>query len=268
MDWIIGLMGSLLISGAAYRKKSLTFSGVVGAVVLGTTMFALGSIEWYGVLIAFFISSTMLTKYKKRRKASAESSYAKSGNRDIGQVAANGGIGLVLCILNAIWPNELWYIAFIGVMAAATADTWATEIGGLSRSLPRSILNGRQVTPGTSGGITSLGIAASALGGLFIGLTAWVFMQFGPDTDINLGILLIVGLVGGLSGSLIDSWIGAVWQVMYFCTVCDKEVERTSHCDQPTVKVRGAQWLNNDAVNIIASILGAWLALGAYILFR
>jgi uncharacterized protein (TIGR00297 family) len=265
MDWIIGLTGSLLIGGAAYRKKSLTLSGVVGAVLLGTTMFALGSIEWYGVLIAFFVSSTKLTKYKKRRKSAAESGYAKSGNRDIAQVAANGGIGLVLCVLNAVWPNQLWYIAFVGVMAAATADTWATEIGGLSRSLPRSILNGRKVTPGTSGGVTSLGTAASALGGLFIGLVAWICMQFVSDIDTSLVITLIVGLVGGLTGSLTDSWIGAVWQVMYRCTVCNKDVERTSHCDQPTVKVRGAQWLNNDAVNIIASILGGLAALGVFL---
>lgn len=265
-EWLIGFIGSLLIAGAAYRKRSLTISGAIGAVLLGTIMFATGSIAWYGTLIAFFVSSTLLTKVKQRRKAEAESGYAKSGNRDMGQVAANGGIALLLCVLSAIWTDPLWWIAFVGVMAAVTADTWATEIGSLSRSMPRSIVNGRKVSPGTSGGVTLLGLAASASGGLFIGAVSWLFVQMGINMEIGLVTVLMVGLVGGLIGSIADSWIGAVWQVMYRCRVCAKEVEKTIHCDQPAIQVRGVQWLNNDAVNILASILGGLAAVGVGLL--
>jgi len=264
IGWIIGLIYSSVIAGAAYLKKSLTMSGALGAIILGTTMYALGSIAWYGVLIAFFVSSTLLTKLKQQRKAAAESGYAKSGNRDMGQVAANGGIGLLLCILNACWPHPYWWIAFVGVMAAVTADTWATELGGLSRSMPRFILNGRKVAPGTSGGITGLGVAASALGGLFIGLIAWLFLQVEDPGVIYLVIVLLVGLTGGLVGSLGDSLMGASIQVMYRCKVCGKDVETKNHCNHPTKQIRGLQWFNNDTVNIIASILGGAVALRIY----
>lgn len=281
LSWLIGLIGSLAISGAAYAKRSLTGSGALAAIVLGTLMFVFGSFAWFGTLIAFFVSSTLLTKLKPRSKEAAESRYAKSGNRDAGQVIANGGIGLILCLIHAVWPHPLWWAAFVGVMASVTADTWATEIGGLSRSAPRSILHGRKVSPGTSGGVTMLGLAASAAGGIFVGAAAWSLAQLGAymtatiqavqsmapqwtsDAAVTggaLGSVIIIGMISGLFGSLADSWIGAVWQVMYRCSICGEEVEKSVHCQQPAQKIRGIRWLNNDGVNITASCLGGLAA--------
>ncbi|GIP32202.1 DUF92 domain-containing protein [Paenibacillus sp. J2TS4] len=267
-EWWIGLAGSLVIAGAAYWKSSLSRSGLVAAVVLGTAMYAAGSLPWYGTLIAFFVTSTLLSKWKSRSKAKAESGYAKSGRRDAGQVLANGGLGLLLCLGHALWPNPGWWAAFIGVMATVTADTWATEIGGWSRSQPRSIVTGRKVAAGTSGGITKLGIAASAAGGLVIGATAWLLSLLQQDAlDSSLGIaagpwpLLALGIIGGLAGSLIDSWLGAVVQVMYRCRICGAEVEKTSHCETSTDRIRGLGWMTNDAVNALSSAAGGLVSL-------
>ena len=95
MPWVYGFAGSVIIAGAAYWKRSLSLSGLIAAVLLGTTMYALGSLAWFGTLIAFFISSSLLSKLRHQRKAAAESGYAKGGRRDAGQVAANGGLGFV-----------------------------------------------------------------------------------------------------------------------------------------------------------------------------
>lgn len=152
MDWVVGLGCSLIIAMAAYAKKSLSVSGAAAAVVVGTVMYVYGSLPWFGTLIVFFITSSLLSKWKQRRKAAVEQNYAKTGRRDAGQVVANGGIGMLLCLGNSIWPHPFWWAAYIGVMATVNADTWATEIGGLSQSQPRSIVSGRRVPAGTSGG--------------------------------------------------------------------------------------------------------------------
>ncbi|WP_159881614.1 DUF92 domain-containing protein [Paenibacillus puerhi] len=262
MDIGVGLLGSLLIAGAAYRKKSLSASGAAAAVCMGTLMYTLGSAAWFGTLIAFFVSSSLLSKWKRSRKAAAESGYAKGGRRDAGQVLANGGLGLVICILHALWPHPGWWAGYLGVMATVTADTWATEIGALSKRRPRSIINGQLVAPGTSGGITPLGLAASAAGGMFIGIAAWIlFTLFGSDGEDSVrafGImeLLIIGLAGGLGGSLIDSWLGAVHQVMYRCRICGRDIEKNRHCEAAAVRVRGMKWMTNDAVNALSSLMG------------
>ncbi|TXK86069.1 DUF92 domain-containing protein [Paenibacillus sp. N3.4] len=263
MVWVWGLIGSLLIAGAAYWKGSLSFSGLVAASLLGTLMFALGSLAWFGTLIAFFLTSTLLSKLKHKRKAIAESGYAKGGRRDAGQVFANGGLGLIFCIGNAIWPDSVWWWLFIGVMATVNADTWATELGGMSKSAPRSIVSGRQVAPGTSGGVTGLGLLASLLGGAFICWVGGWFNHIGeqgahaPDLWFMIGL----GAVSGLLGALIDSYLGATLQVMYRCEKCHKTIERQVHCSQKAVRIRGASFVTNDVVNAASSFAGGAICL-------
>lgn len=268
MEWIFGLIGSVGIAGAAYYKRSLSLSGAVAAVVMGTTMFALGSAIWFGSLIAFFISSTVWSKWKKRAKQEVERNYEKSGRRDAGQVLANGGLGLLLCIAYWLWPHPLWWYGFLGVMAAVTADTWATEIGALSRTPPISIQTGKRVPPGTSGGVSGLGFGASLAGGLFIGAAAWALLlaapgQGAPDAVAATSrFALWTGIAGiaGLVGSLADSWIGATWQQMYRCVECGRDIELSRHCGKPAERIRGRSGWNNDVVNIAGSLAGGGFA--------
>lgn len=264
-----GFAGSLLIAGAAYWKRSLASSGFAAAVVLGTIMYALGSLAWFGTLIVFFVTSSLLSKVKHSRKDAAEGGYAKGSQRDAGQVLANGGLAGVLCVINAIVPHPAWWALFIGVMATVNADTWATELGSLSRRPPRSIVTGRIVTPGTSGGVSRLGLAATACGAVVIGLAAWALLQAEPSqlggpvaSGSAAGLWLVaVAALGGVAGSLADSYLGATLQGMYRCSVCGSEVERRLHCGQPTVRVRGLRWMSNDAVNALSSLIGGGVAL-------
>ncbi|WNQ09776.1 DUF92 domain-containing protein [Paenibacillus aurantius] len=262
-DWLIGLAGSTLIGGLAYAKRSLSASGWAAAIVVGTLLYALGSPVWFGALLAFFLSSTLLSRWKKKAKSTAEEGYEKSGRRDAGQVAANGLPAALLCVAQAVWPDPAWLAAFLGVMASVNADTWATEVGGLSRRPPRSILTGRVVAPGTSGGITLLGSGAAAAGSLFIGAASFLLLLLYPDpawagqpSGLSAVLCFAAALAGGLVGAFSDSLIGAKWQRMYRCAVCGRTVEKTSHCGRPAVFARGWRWMNNDAVNIISSLLG------------
>ena len=259
--FILGAAGSSLIAALAYKLRSLSRSGMWSAIIMGTSYVTLGGPLWFGVLLAFFLSSTGWSKWKRhhRKKQQAESSYAKSGRRDAWQVWANGGLGLFLCAGHVVWPNAGWVYAFVGVMGAVNADTWATEIGALSRTAPRALLSGKPVTPGTSGGVTVLGSAAALAGAAFIGAAAALLA---PQAAASPGVLIAAAALAGLIGAFADSLLGATAQAMYRCSVCGSDTERAEHCGAAAVQIRGFAWMTNDAVNMASSAVAGLLAWG------
>jgi uncharacterized protein (TIGR00297 family) len=251
---------SVLIVGLAYWRRSLAPSGAAAALLVGTLTFGLGGWMWGVLLAIFFVSSSLLSHYKEEQKQQmAEEKFDKSHRRDAGQVLANGGMGTLVAVASFIWPSPFWFYLFVGVMGTVTADTWATELGTLSRRPPRLITNGKRVEVGTSGGVSRWGTAVSFAGGLLIGVTAGLLSPWG-GWGPALGLIL-AGSIGGLSGSLFDSLLGATVQQIYYCPNCQKETEKVIHrCGHITNPLRGWRWLNNDGVNFTASVVGGAVA--------
>lgn len=253
-----GLVLSSIISLAAYRLGSLSASGLVGAIAVGTLTFGLGGWTWGAVLIAFFVSSSVLSWYGGERKRALGEKIAKGRRRDLAQVLANGGVGALLAALHPLQPGILWWVAYLGSLAAMSADTWATELGVLSPGLPRLITTGRPVPRGTSGGVSTLGMIATLAGGAFIALLGAV----APESAGRAGLVFLSAWVAGIAGSLLDSWLGATVQAMYYCAEEGVETERVIHtCGRATQFRRGWRWLNNDGVNLISSLSGTLIAL-------
>ncbi len=270
---LLGLVLSAAIAFLAYRRGSLSQSGAVGALIVGTLIFGLGGWVWGVLLAVFFVSSSALSHFKEREKAAVAEKFEKGHRRDIGQTFANGGLGALIAVLSAFMPGavspDFWFFLFIGVMATVTADTWATELGTLSKAAPRLITSGRVVEVGTSGGVSPLGTGVSLVGGLLIGLTAGLLAPVAGLLPWSaLPIVALIGALSGAAGSLIDSLMGATVQQIYYCDTCQKETERKVHrCGTTTRPLRGWSWMNNDLVNLIASLggglaaalLGSWL---------
>ncbi|HHY36900.1 MAG TPA: DUF92 domain-containing protein [Firmicutes bacterium] len=257
-----GLGTSALVAGVAYRKGSLSESGFWGAVLVGTLIMGFGGLLWYCMLMAFFISGSALSHYKKERKGEVEANFAKTGRRDFGQALANGGLGSLLAVLSrTVLSPGAAFAMFLGVMATVSADTWATEIGVLSKEKPRSVLSWQEVPPGTSGGVSLLGTGAAVLGALLVGLVAHIGLRLSGATYLPMGRTLMAALVGGLAGCFTDSLLGASCQVIFRCPVCGTETEKREHCGRETEYLRGYRWLNNDLVNLLASGVGGLVAL-------
>lgn len=205
------------------------------------------------MLLAFYVSSTLLSRFHSdAKRARIGGIVAKSGDRDMWQVAANGGVFAAVALASAVRPSAAWYAAGAGAIAASTADTWATEIGILARQIPRSIISMRRVPTGTSGGVTFAGLAGSGAGSLFVaGLT----MVLGWPT-----VTAAAAIAGGIGGSLMDSMLGATLQIKRWCPTCELGTERAIHaCGTTTVRAGGLSWLENDTVNFLSSVTGAIL---------
>jgi uncharacterized protein (TIGR00297 family) len=251
---ITGFIFGTIISGLAFKARALTVNGVIAAALLGWVIFSLGGWDYSIVLMAFFISSSGLSFAFKRKKTIMDEKHAKGSRRDAGQVAANGGVAGLIVILHLLFPTWTWvWWAFCASLAAATADTWATELGALSPVQPRLITTGKIVEMGTSGGITWVGTLSSLIGAIFIAMVASLFHP-------NLVGLVVVTLAG-LAGSLVDSALGATIQSVYYCPTCQKETEKhlLHLCGTKTVQIRGLAWLDNDWVNVFCTLTGVIL---------
>ena len=245
---------------AAYRIEALSLSGALAATLLGTVVFGLGGLEWAIILIAFFITSSALSIHYGNKRSELAQNYAKTGRRDLWQVLANGGLAGFFVILHYILPQSVIpWLAFCGALAAANADTWATELGVLSTRLPRLITTGKQVEMGTSGGVSLAGTLAALGGSTLIGLLTAVFWPADLYGTASPWLAALAIAIGGLLGSLVDSLLGATLQGIFFCPACRKETERhpLHGCGSDTVRLRGWRWLNNDWVNGLCSISGA-----------
>jgi uncharacterized protein (TIGR00297 family) len=255
---VLAFILSGLVIALAYWRGSLTKSGAAGALLVGTLIYGFGGWVWGLLLALFFVSSSLLSHYKEGEKQAIAEKFDKGHRRDFAQVMANGGAGAIAALLHIFFPSPLWLPFFVGAMATVTADTWATELGTLSKRPPHLITSGKIVPVGTSGGISGFGTAVSFTGGLLIGSMAGLLSQN------NLLPLILIGGIGGLLGSLADSLLGATVQQIYYCDVCQKETEKKQHCGQPTRPLRGWSWMNNDRVNFLASLFGGGTAVLLY----
>lgn len=235
-DSAIILFYIVLLFSLAYHFHSLTRSGFYGGLIMGIIITLIGSWRFLVPLAVFFVLTSILSKIIKNT-----SFYRSKGSRrDIVQVYANGGIALLICIIDFIQPNGIYFFLFLASVSAAMADTWATEFGKLSNKKPVSILNLMPMQHGISGGITRIGTIGSILGACLMGLTVW--LSFPMPTFVIYGIIL-----SGFLGSIFDSILGATVQAKY-----ETQIGETVETPETGARlISGHPWINNDVVNIL-----------------
>jgi uncharacterized protein (TIGR00297 family) len=237
---------------ASLRLRFLQSSGAVAAFLLAVVCYGCGGWMWTVPMLVFFIPSSLLSRWKRRRKAAFENLFDKGGTRDAWQVAANGGIPGLLAALAVVYPHPWWFALYAGSLAAVTTDTWATELGVLSPREPRHILQGTVLPRGSSGAVSLTGFAAGAAGAASIAATVMAYLPWPPSFAFGGAVVL-----AGLGGSLADSILGATAQAQYRCAECGRETEKRRHCDASCTRMRGAVWMTNDAVNACCAAVGA-----------
>ncbi len=253
---LAGIALSALVALTAWRARALSASGGIAGWIVGACVFGSGGWPYAAVLFAFFIPSSLLSRAGRARKRNLIDT-GKHGARDGLQVVANGGTAALCAVLAGATHAHPIALAFAGAFAAASADTWGTEIGTLAKMQPRSILTLKPIATGLSGGVTIAGTLAEVAGACAVATVA---------AALGFGAWWIVA-AGGVTGALADSVLGASAQALRYCAVCDRACETDPHsCGSRTRLARGIPWMSNDAVNACATAIGAitagWIAVG------
>lgn len=246
-QFLTGELLALITAVLSFYLRFLSLSGSAMLFVLASLIFGLGGWMWSVPILTFFILSSLLSKMGKQTKQKFKDTFEKSGVRDYAQVLANGGIGGILILFSALFPNNYWYKFYLLSIMISTADTWSTELGVLSKSKPRLITTFKSVEPGISGAISLVGTLGGLLGSSLILFTGLFFVQF------NLNIILWL-MVFSVIGNFLDSLMGATIQGQYQCQVCNKFTEKKNHCNQPTKIISGFRIVGNDSVNFFSNL--------------
>ncbi|KAJ3695725.1 hypothetical protein LUZ60_001102 [Juncus effusus] len=274
---LVGVVLSLVIAARALKRKSLDLSGAVaGFFVMAIHLIA--SYRYGVMLLAFFFSSSKLTKVGQQKKKTIDEHFKEGGQRNWIQVLSNSSLAAILAIFVSILTKgedkclntkDSKIITgliggLIGHYACCNGDTWSSELGVLSDAQPRLITTFKPVKKGTNGGVTLQGLAASACAGFLIGIMYLTvsLLTTKCDADVAWRQLYVVPIasLAGLVGSLIDSVLGATLQFSGYCSLRKKVVSKRS----PSVtKISGIDFLDNNAVNAMSILLTTMLTSAA-----
>ncbi len=210
--WIEALSADAALALATLALRLLTPSGSLAALLIGTATWGLLGWRGWAVLLAFFLLGTAATRFQYAAKHRLGVAQTDSGRRRWRHAWANAGAGVLCAALAAAsaargseaW-REAWTWAFVACFAAALSDTLSSEFGQLAGKAPRLITTWEPVAVGVDGGITLAGTLMGLLGAALLSLLGR-FLGLTP-VRATLPILL-----AGLSGNLLDSWLGATLQ--------------------------------------------------------
>ncbi|MGM0431548.1 MAG: DUF92 domain-containing protein [Spirochaetota bacterium] len=257
---------NILIASAAYRRRSLSRTGGAAGAMIGAGIWLAAGALFWGILAFFFVTSSVFSKLGTIRKERLKQLHAKHSVRDAVQVVANAGTALAAALLYGVTAHPVFASIFGATVAAATADTWASEIGFLSRSRPVSISTGRPVESGISGGITALGTIMAGSGALSVGVLFALGRTWSTGSLAAGVVTTVIITLAGFLASLVDSLLGSTLQVHYI--IPDKGIitERAQVNGQLLPRHRGLSWITNDTVNALSGLFAAALAGGLHLL--
>ena len=245
------IIGIAVLAWGGSKLKALAASGAVGTLLVGI-LIALG-FKGYGLLLIglFFVTSSFWSKYNLKQKENMTDMHEKGSQRDIVQVFANGGVPALIGLSAYLFPADFWLYGFVASIAAANSDTWASELGSLSKKKPFSIFQMKTVEPGTSGAISLQGTISAFAGSALISIASYFLCG-----ELTIELVFIITTMG-VVGCFIDTFLGATVQSAYSCKVCGKQVEKKEHCQEPTRLIKGNALVNNDVVNIASIFLAS-----------
>jgi uncharacterized protein (TIGR00297 family) len=244
--WIvaISLNSILLLVATIIPKKLLTPAGLIHAWGLGVIVW--GTLGWrgYGVVMFYFLSGSAVTRIGMAQKEAAGIAEKRGGARGPENVWGSAFTATICAIgvaaikfgwLDPGWES-LFLLGYVASFATKLADTTASEVGKAYGKSTFLITTLKPVPRGTEGAISLEGTVAGIVGGILISLVAY-----------GLGMITFTGVIictiASFVATNLESVIGATLQEQL-------------------------DWLTNELVNVINTIIGAVVAISIAIWWR
>ncbi len=233
----IGLNSILLLVATIIPKKLLTPAGLLHAWALGVVVW--GTLGWrgYGVVMFYFLVGSAVTRIGMAQKE-AEGIAEKRGGARGPENVWGSAFTATICALGVAavqlgWLDPQWrsllLLGYVASFATKLADTTASEVGKAYGKSTFLITTLQPVPRGTEGAISLEGTLAGILGGLIISVVAYGF-----DLITLPGVVICA--IAAFVATNFESVIGATIQNKF-------------------------DWLTNELVNVINTIIGAVVAI-------
>ncbi len=254
MEIFISILLCLIVFIYSLIKKALTFKGIIASLIVAIIVIYISGLKGLLLLLITFVLLSLADKISKKYRKKKDEITKKNGARDEFQIIANCGIACAMLIVYYFTNNEIYLIAYGVSLASSLADSFASDIGVLSKGKTINIISLKQGDKGLSGNVSVLGLIASLFGSLIIGLSFILIFKY------NIFISLFITTLGFL-GAYFDSLLGCLIQVKYKCSKCNIITEKNEHCNTLTNYYSGNRIIDNDVVNFLSNLLVTIIAL-------
>ena len=233
-----------------FFTKAIDFYGSLTSFVVVFLFNYFGSTKALIFLLIAYFSVFSISLYKKAIKKH----QAKSERRNFKQILINGGLGTAFVIIYGVTGNIKFMILSIIAIGGCFVDSIASDIGVLSSKTAYDFLKHKQVPKGISGGITLLGCVAAFIASLLVAILACFIFK------LRCGVAIFIFLMCSLQTS-IDTALGSLIQAKYHCPSCKHIVEKRMHCSNETKLIEGVNWVDNNTVNALSSLITVIISL-------
>lgn len=199
----IGLALNAAVALAGWMAGTVSRSGVVAGIAIGTIVFAgAGTGAWILLLLSFG-AAAVTSRIGYKRKLQLGIAEERGGRRGAANAVANTGLAAVAAVLAVISPYRAEALLATAVaLIAGSSDTVASEIGKAFGRRTLLVVGFRPVPPGTSGALSLEGTAAGVAAAALLGLVA-VRVGLVPQA------MLLIVVIAATAASLIESALGA-----------------------------------------------------------
>ena len=231
--WTIAFIINTILLAIAFisPKKLLTPVGNINGAILGVLVW--GTLGWRGYLIVilYFVVGSGLTFVRMEQKEAEGIAEERSGMRGAGNVWSSALAATICAIATLFYPSikQLFVLGYVASFCTKLADTTASEVGKAYGKTTYLITTLKPVPRGTEGAVSLEGTIAGILASVVLAVVAWIIGLITPFGAIWC-------ITAAFIATTIESLIGATLESRF-------------------------DWLTNDLVNFINTVIGAIAAI-------